>query len=552
MINSASSFYYSPMLMDYSSVSNFKATNKNSCVINQEDDTYLFIGLERGEDVVFMGQVMAAPLYGSMTVAGAVISSGREVPKTEQVKEDVLVSFYPVFSPRTHALLRIGTESIEKPSIQLHDYTTEIDENLIEAVFDALEGEFESIIVIKDLEGISGLEDSSDAVEAFGRKLLQLTSRESLRRKRLEINFLPGFHPILQVTGGVKAFKIEQSWEARTNFAIEKAAERGTPPVSLICGAKDMGKSTCCKYLINRLLTKYKKVAYIETDPGQSEFTPAGLLSLHYLTNPILGPPYTHQQLEAERSFFFGSNTPKGDPDYFLECVYELFEHYKQDQAKVISEEESEWIPLVVNTQGWISGVGYNLLVNQIRNLMPTDIFTMRHHILEYKNIPHTFIMDIYPFTTEPFQIEREAPTLHHLDCVLQDPTALAFTDNLVPLKMRDFTLGSYFHQNGMGQENYLNPTWNFKQHMIERIPYVIDWRQSLNEVWITYEEVKLGELFYALNGSLVGLIGDVIDYKAQNGPKKEVLNDEFVSVIYEFSLNELKDKLYLDSSYIF
>lgn len=525
------SINYRTKLKDLSSVSNFKATNKNSCVIKQENDTYLFIGLERGEDVVFMGQVLAAPLYGCMTVAGAVISSGREVPKTENVKEDVLVSFYPVFSPRTHALLRIGSESIDKASISLHEYTTEIDENLTEAVFNALEGEFESIIVIKDLDGISGLENSSDAVAAYGRKLLKMTPKESSRKKKLEINFLPGFHPILKVTGGIKAFKIEKNWEARSDLALERAAERGTPPVSVVCGAKDMGKSSCSKYLVNRLLTKYKKVAYIETDAGQSEFTPAGLLSLHYLTNPILGPAYTHQQLEAERSFFFGSNTPKGNPDYFLDCIYELFEHYKQDQAKVMCEEQSEWIPLVVNTQGWITGVGYNLLVSQIQKLMPTDIFSMHHHILEYKNIPHTFAMDILPIETEEFQVEREAPIVHHLDCVLQDPTVSTFTDNIIPLEMRDITLGAYFHQNGMGVEHYLHPTWNFNQHMVEKIPYVIDWRQSLNEVWVTYEEVKLEELFYALNGGLVGLIGDVIDFKAQNGPKKEVLNDDFVSV---------------------
>lgn len=516
--------------MDFNSVSNFKATNENSCVINQEDDTYLFIGLQSGEDIVFMGQVMAAPLYGSMSIAGAVISSGRGVPKADQIKDDLLVSFYPVFSPRTHSLLRIASEPIEKASIQSHYNATEIDENLINAVFDALKGEFESILVIKDLEGISGLEDMSDAVNVFTKNLVKLNRKESLRQQNLEINFLPGFHPILDVTAGVKALKIESSWESRTDISLENATKRATPVVSVVCGAKDLGKSSYCRYLINRLLTKYKQVAYVETDVGQSEFTPPGLLSLHYLTNPILGPPFTHQQLEAERSFFFGSTSPRSNPDYYLECINELIEHYKQDQAKVRDEEESEWIPLIVNTQGWVSGVGYNLLISQIQKVEPTDIFTMRHHIYEYKNLPHTFTRDILPIITEAFTLEKEAPDLHYLDCVLQDPNVSTLMDKFTAIQQRDITLSSYFHQQGMGQEHHLNPQWDYKQHMIERIPYVIDWRQSLNAVWVIYEEVKLEGLFYALNGSLVGLIGDVIDYKAENGPKKEVTSDEFVS----------------------
>lgn len=518
--------------MDYNSVSNFKATNENSCVINQEEDTYLFIGLKRGEDIVFMGQVLAAPLYGSISVAGAVISSGREIPKSNSEKQDLLVSFYPIFSPRTHSLLRIASEPMDKASIQSHYSPTEIDENLIEAVSDALKGEFESILVIKDLEGISGLEDVSDAVNVFTKNLVKLNRKEAVRQKKLEINFLPGFHPILEVTGGVKAFKVESSWESRTNISLENAAKRATPVVSVVCGAKDMGKSSYCRYLINRLLTKYKQVAYIETDVGQSEFTPAGLLSLHYLSNPILGPPFTHQQLEPERSFFFGSTSPRSNPDYYLECINELIDHWKQDQEKVRDEEESEWIPLIVNTQGWVSGVGYNLLVSQIQKVEATDIFTMRHHIHEYKNLPHTFTMDILPITTEAFKLEREAPILHYLDCVLQDTSVMTLMDKFTAIQQRDITLSSYFHQTGMGQENYLDPKWDYKQHMIERIPYVIDWRQSLNAVWVIYEEVKMKELFYALNGSLVGLIGDIIDYKQENGPKTEVLTDEFVSFL--------------------
>ncbi|GAA5810990.1 hypothetical protein MFLAVUS_004419 [Mucor flavus] len=511
-----------PAMMDYNSVSNFKATNSNSCVINQEGDNYLFIGLKKGEDIVFMGEVMVAPLFGSISISGAVISSGREMPKTVP-QEDLMVSFYAAFSPRTHSLLRITSEPLDKPSIKAEQEMTEIDEHLIEAVFDVLKesiAEFETILVVKDVE--SGLEDMNNVVNTFTKNLVKLNKRESSRDESLEINYLPGFHPILQVTPGVKAFKEESSWDSRTNMALQNASSRERPVVSVVCGAKDMGKSTFCRYFINRLLAKYKKVAYIETDVGQSEFTPSGLLSLHYVDQPLLGPAYTHQHIEPERSFFFGSTSPRSDPDYYLECINELVDHWKQDQEKVQIEEEAEWIPLIVNTQGWVSGVGYNLLISQIQKIEPTDIFSMRHHIYDYKNLPHTFNMDIMPVSNEVFKIEKEAPSLHYLDCVLQDASVVTYMDSFTAIQQRDITLASYFHQVGMGQQE-----WDFSKHMVERIPYVIDWRKNLNAVWVVYEEVKMSELLYALNGSVVGLLGDVIDYKKQNGAKNAVINND-------------------------
>lgn len=520
--------------MDNESVSKFTPSKKNSCIINQEDDTYLFIGLKRGEDIVFMGQVLAAPLYGSMSVLGATISSGREMPK-DIPTEDLLVSLYPIFSPRTHSLLRISSESLDAPAIQSHYNPIEIDEHLLEAVFDELKDgrdEFETLLVIKDLEGETKLEDMSDAVSSFTKNLVKLNKKEDERDSNLDINFLPGFHPIFKTTPGVKAMKLETSWISRTDLALNNATQRQSPLVSVVCGAKDMGKSSYSRYLMNRLLSKYRRVAYIETDVGQSEFSPSGLLSLHYLTNPILGPPYTHQHIEPERSFFFGSTSPRNNPDYYLECINQLVDHWRKDQESVCDESESEWIPLVVNTQGWVSGVGYNLLVSQIQKVEPTDVFTMRHHVFEYKNLPHTFNLDILPIQNEAFMIAKEAPSLHYLDCVLQDVNVVTYMDSFTSIQQRDITLGSYFHQH-TNSMNSLIPKWDFKQHMIERVPWVIDWRQSLNSVWIVYEEVKMNELFYALNGSLVGLMGDVVDFKKQNGPKNAItLNDTFVKYI--------------------
>ncbi|KAG1093764.1 hypothetical protein G6F42_018889 [Rhizopus arrhizus] len=144
--------------------------------------------------------------------------------------------------------------------------------------------------------------------------------------------------------------------------------------------------------------------------------------------------------------------------------------------------------------------------------------------------------MDILPVpSTEAFVIAKEAPVLHYLDCVLQDPNVVTLADSFTSIQQRDITLGSYFHQSGMGVNHHLLPRWDYKKHMIHRVPWMVDWRQGLNAIWVTYEEVKLSELLYALNGSLVGLIGDVEDYKHQPGPNKNTAlnNDTFTPPTY-------------------
>ncbi|CAJ0644541.1 16239_t:CDS:2 [Entrophospora sp. SA101] len=62
----------------------------------------------------------------------------------------------------------------------------------------------------------------------------------------------------------------------------------GIPLIGITVGHKNVGKSSFSKYLLNRLLNVCPKVAYLETDIGQSEFTPEGILSLNIIESPIL------------------------------------------------------------------------------------------------------------------------------------------------------------------------------------------------------------------------------------------------------------------------
>ena len=49
--------------------------------------------------------------------------------------------------------------------------------------------------------------------------------------------------------------------------------------IVLICGKRNSGKSSFIRYLSNRLLNIHQSINIIDTDLGQSEFTPSGFIS---------------------------------------------------------------------------------------------------------------------------------------------------------------------------------------------------------------------------------------------------------------------------------
>jgi polynucleotide 5'-kinase involved in rRNA processing len=99
-------------------------------------------------------------------------------------------------------------------------------------------------------------------------------------------------------------------------------AEASSTPARrvVITGRKGMGKSTISQYLLNSLLNRYlahthhtahgtqrthsprvrllcvryPHVVFLDTDLGQPEFTPAGLVSLHVISSPVFGPSFMH------------------------------------------------------------------------------------------------------------------------------------------------------------------------------------------------------------------------------------------------------------------
>ena len=145
------------------------------------------------------------------------------------------------------------------------------------------------------------------------------------------------------------------------------------------------------------------KIAMIECDVGQSEFTPPGFVSLSVLDSPILGPPFTHLDVsESTKSIFLGCTSAWKDPDRYTAAIFNLFKHYTENIR-------SDGIPLIVNTPGWVKGMGYDILLHMISELSPSQIVCLQ---AEPPGLAGTLSYALSAVLTE------DPKSLHTIECV--------------------------------------------------------------------------------------------------------------------------------------
>jgi polynucleotide 5'-kinase involved in rRNA processing len=131
---------------------------------------------------------------------------------------------------------------------------------------------------------------------------------------------------------------------------------------ALVCGATGTGKSTLARMLINRAWSAHGSVLVLDTDVGQCEFTSSGMVSLVLVERPLIGPPWTHLAGAAGagvtliKAHYVGNKSPNKSPVHYEQCIMDLVRCYWQELGG------ADAMPLVANTHGWVSGVGFDML----------------------------------------------------------------------------------------------------------------------------------------------------------------------------------------------
>ncbi|KAJ1507072.1 Polynucleotide 5'-hydroxyl-kinase nol9 [Coelomomyces lativittatus] len=225
---------------------------------------------------------------------------------------------------------------------------------------------------------------------------------------------IPFVYPVIQFPSYLNSIFSPPSWQEALqtvflDFSTYKhdnensKSSLSTFPSVMAVGNKGTGKSTFNKMLVNLLLSSFPKVAFLDLDPGATEITEPGVISLSIIDFPLLGPGYMycHRPSLAQ---YLGSTSPLVHPEMYLSQVTRLLKEYKVLATHMWNEShQKQFLPLVINTMGWVRSLGYELLQQVIQEIIPTHAI-----ILESKD--NTWLMtgenSLLPLSTKIIHAE--------------------------------------------------------------------------------------------------------------------------------------------------
>lgn len=271
-----------------------------------------------------------------------------------------------------------------------------------------------------------------------------------------------------------------------------------------ICGAKGVGKSTCLRYLTNRLLSDgVERVALLDADSGQPELSPPGLLTLSLVERPLLQPPHSHTVRHYEHAVFYGSTTSQVDPHAYMECLASLVEAY---QALLVIHPT---LPLCINLDGWVKGLGQHIL----------------HALLGQTLGPVAHVIQLLGDNrSQQFELPSHLAKVHvaYAHNSTREESSRQ-PDSLIPLsipapELRALRLCAYFCQNhaewdahgiDFGQSGLSDPESFLARHLAALKPYcvpfeAVEWGFAAADLAVDIASPE--RMLAVLNGSIVGL----------------------------------------------
>ncbi|KAF3307955.1 Polynucleotide 5'-hydroxyl-kinase grc3 [Orbilia oligospora] len=436
-------------------ISNFVQTEDNYVYDTQTLETT--VKLRRGETFVIQGEYRISVISGNISICGAVVETS--------------VSFN-VIAPSTQALPVIECapkskkRKVEKPARK--------------------DGGYDAIFSLHSTQ--SGLNDIGRICPRFDRIWKPPLTSTIVKSKGSD-----SFTPILTAAQPTPILTLPPSWQPTITTL---SSTKQSPKSIFIVGGKSVGKSTFSRYLLNNLITNSQQssVAYLDLDPGQPSFTPPCILSLHKITSPILAPSFaTFGSTEIVRQHHVGYISPREDPKYYLRCAADLMREYRR------LVEQGEKLTLIVNTCGWIKGMGRELLHELVAVCEPTDVVGLG-------DVDGVFA-EILPEGKGVKRYTLEAAGTGN--AVGNTPGSQQFT----PADLRILQTIAYFHQrpkvSGISSSSSSSPSFDFEKHLTAVPPLIAAYKGAtkvIHGVTILDTGIAPDLIFTGLNATIVSI----------------------------------------------
>ena len=329
---------------------------------------------------------------------------------------------------------------------------------------------------------------------------------------------------------------IPEDWAAAVAHVERVTEVADTSMATIIVGRPNTGKSTLGLHLANSLLQRGGHVAFLDLDPGQCEFTPPGFVSLVLLApplagahasradstgpiahlpavpGPVVGSAHTHltgvygSELPV-LSFFVGATSPESDPTAYRTAVDSLVGRYFE-----LAQAQAGFggLPLVVNTMGWIRGLGLELLAAAAASIRPRLVLslTRKPDSDDAEASGGRRVIDDTP------QMQAMAQQIGATCMAIQPGGG---RPGRAAVENRALALMSYFNMPSAqyGLARFLPPHRAGATPLAERRPFAARWIDL--RIAFSHEPVAYSEVLIALNGALVGLCIDSNQYATAN-----------------------------------
>lgn len=143
-------------------------------------------------------------------------------------------------------------------------------------------------------------------------------------------------------------------------------------PRLMVVGPTDSGKSSLCRLLANYAVRNAIHPIVIDLDLGQGALTPPGTVSATVCEQPVdIGDGFI---IETPLVYFPGDVTVSDGGAVYKRMVANLAAML---QKRTDADAELNAAGYIVNTMGWVDGVGYDLIINAAEALQVDRIVTL-------------------------------------------------------------------------------------------------------------------------------------------------------------------------------
>ncbi|XP_020679215.1 protein CLP1 homolog isoform X4 [Dendrobium catenatum] len=159
----------------------------------------------------------------------------------------------------------------------------------------------------------------------------------------------------------VNVHAILDSRRARAKASSNSNVVASQGPRVFVVGPTDSGKSSLCRMLLSWACKQGWKPMFVDLDIGQGSITVPGCIASTPIEMPIdsvEGIP-----LEMPIVYYYGHTTPSINAELYKVLVKELAQTLERHFS---ANSESRAAGMVINTMGWVEGLGYELLLHAI------------------------------------------------------------------------------------------------------------------------------------------------------------------------------------------